>query len=188
MAERYHTPVIVLLDLYLSNRFESVAFDPKETFETEVSRSRHARSAKQPFQRTDNHVSPRSTPGEADGIHAATGLEHDEFGHPSYEPDVHASMSDKRHRKLDPALAHPGITICKRFGGDGPVDVGILAWGSTFGEALEAMMLARKEGIRCSAMKVVMLSPLPVNPAHHFALRHLRQDRAYLPEHGYAGS
>ena len=48
------------------------------------------------------------------------------------------------------------------------MDVGILTWGSTFGEALEAMMLARKEGIRCSAMKVVMLSPLPTGPITEF--------------------
>ena len=45
---------------------------------------------------------------------------------------------------------------------EGPVEVGILAWGSTFGECLEAMMAAQAEGIRCAAMKVVMLSPLPV--------------------------
>ena len=43
--------------------------------------------------------------GEAGGIHAATGLEHDEFGHPSYEPDVHERMSEKRHRKLEAALS-----------------------------------------------------------------------------------
>ncbi|MDH3317956.1 MAG: 2-oxoacid:acceptor oxidoreductase subunit alpha [Gammaproteobacteria bacterium] len=171
MAERYQTPVIVLLDLYLSNRFESVTFDPEETFELEDPRGKHRRRADEPYRRfelTASHLSPRAIPGEADGIHTATGLEHDEFGHPSYEPDVHTRMSEKRHAKLAAALEHPRITICKRFGDEGPVEVGILAWGSTFGEALEAMMLARKEGIRCAAMKVVMLSPLPVDQIRAF--------------------
>ena len=46
--------------------------------------------------------------------------------------------------------------------------MGILGWGSTFGEILEAMYAAQAEGIRCSAMKVVMLSPLPVGPITDF--------------------
>jgi len=165
MAERYQTPVIVLLDLYLSNRFESVTFSPEETFELNVSRGMRRGASDQPYRRyelTETGVSPRAIPGDESGIHTATGLEHDERGHPSYEPEVHTAMSAKRHRKLAAALEHPGITICKRFGDEGPIEVGILAWGSTFGEALEAMMLARREGIRCAAMKVVMLSPLPV--------------------------
>ena len=67
-----------------------------------------------------------------------------------------------------PAVTHPDITIHKRFGDEGEVDVGILGWGSTFGEVLEAMFLAQAEGIRCSAMKVVLLSPLPVQPVKAF--------------------
>ena len=164
MAEAYQTPVIVLLDLYLSNRFESVNFDPDENFNLSIPRGKPKHRPGESFRRyqvTDSGVSPRSVPGEADGLHPATGLEHDEFGHPSYEADVHTAMSKKRHDKLNKALKHPAITISKRFGDTGKVDVGILAWGSTFGEGLEAMMLARKEGIRCAAMKVVMLSPLP---------------------------
>ena len=72
-------------------------------------------------------------------------------------------MTEKRHRKLAPAIHHADLTTWKRFGDEGKVDVGMIAWGSTFGEALEAMLKARAEGIRCAAMKVVMLSPLPVD-------------------------
>jgi 2-oxoglutarate ferredoxin oxidoreductase subunit alpha len=77
-------------------------------------------------------------------------------------------MSHKRHEKLKLALQHPDLTICKRFGDEGPVDVGLLGWGSTFGEILEAMFIAREEGIRCAAMKVVMLSPLPLEDMEAF--------------------
>ena len=82
----------------------------------------------------------------------------------------------KRHEKLEAALGHPDFTICKRFGGEGPVDVGILGWGSTFGEILEAMFAAQDEGIRCSAMKVVMLSPLPTRRIEAF-MRHRPRDQ-----------
>ena len=117
---------------------------------------------------TDSGISPRALPGDAGGMHTITGLEHNELGRPSDQTENHLKMSAKRHEKLQAALDHPDITICKRFGDDGPVDVGILGWGSTFGEILEAMIAARAEGIRCAAMKVVMLSPLPLGPITGF--------------------
>lgn len=172
MAERYQTPVIVLLDLYLSNRYEAVVF-PREgiVFEAHADKRLRKQQAGDRYRRfaiTADGLSPRAIPGDGGGIHTATGLEHDELGLPSDEPEVHTAMTVKRHRKLERALEHPGLVITKRYGDSGNVAVGILAWGSTFGEALEGMMLARAEGIRCAALKVVMLSPLPVAPIGEF--------------------
>ena len=92
-------------------------------------------------------------------------------------------MTEKRHQKLAPAIRHADLSTYKRFGDEGEVDVGLIAWGSTFGEALEAMLQARSEGIRCAAMKVVMLSPLPVDAIRQL-LRRLPRGagaRAQLP-------
>ena len=162
MAEQYQTPVIVLLDLYLSNRYETVLMPEKNIFRQGLSKPMAPGAA--PYQRfadAGDHISPRAVPGEDGGMHTVTGLEHNALGKPSDVPENHHAMNAKRHLKLEAALSHPGFTICKRFGDEGPVDVGILGWGSTFGEILEAMFAAQDEGIRCSAMKVVMLSPLP---------------------------
>ncbi len=166
MAEQYQTPVIVLLDLYLSNRYEAVVLQRENPFEPNCNKgvSRHRMSVSyQRYATTDDYVSPRAVPGDAGCQHVVTGLEHNEFGRPSDQPQVHSQMSHKRHQKLQAALQHPGITIHRRFGDEGRVDVGILGWGSSFGEILEAMDEARKEGIRCAAMKVVMLSPFPID-------------------------
>jgi 2-oxoglutarate ferredoxin oxidoreductase subunit alpha len=136
------------------------------------------------FALTDDYVSPRALPGQEGGIHTVTGLEHTEAGRPKDTPEVHIQMTEKRHKKLASAVRHPELTIAKRFGDEGKVDVGILAWGSTFGEALEAMLEARREGIRCAAMKVVMLSPLPVD-----AIRSFCDDcrEVLVPELNYQG-
>jgi 2-oxoglutarate ferredoxin oxidoreductase subunit alpha len=170
MAEKYQTPVIVLLDLYLSNRYETVVMSPDEKFVADMTLHHEGRrdAPYKRFAETEDGVSPRALPGEVGGIHTITGLEHNDMGRPNDQPDIHSHMSDKRHRKLDAAVDHPGITITKRFGDEGDVEVGIMAWGSTFGESLEAMMMAREEGIRCAAMKVVMMSPLPVEPMTAF--------------------
>ncbi len=171
LAEKYQTPVIVLLDLYLSNRLESVALPARPPFAPSLIKGLdgHPRSA--PYLRyalTDDGISPRAVPGQEGGIHTITGLEHNEAGRPKDTPEVHARMTGKRHAKLASAIAHPDLTTWKRFGDEGRVEVGIIAWGSTFGEALEAMLKARAEGIRCAAMKVVMLSPLPVEAISRF--------------------
>jgi 2-oxoglutarate ferredoxin oxidoreductase subunit alpha len=187
MAERYQTPVIVLMDLYLSNRYETVVppeikpFAPKAECTLSVpSADGHYRR----FEIGEDYVSRRTIPGQKGGIHTVTGLEHDEFGKPSDQAQVHMQMSTKRHEKLKLALSHPELTICKRFGDEGPVDVGILGWGSTFGEILETMFAAQAEGIRCAAMKVVMLSPLPVDPITRF-LMDCRE--VLVPELNYEG-
>jgi 2-oxoglutarate ferredoxin oxidoreductase subunit alpha len=170
LAEKYQTPVIVLLDLYLSNRLESFAGIGKTRFVPDMAKGL-AERLPGPYQRyatTDDLISPRAIPGEPGGIHTVTGLEHNQAGRPKDTPEIHMAMTEKRHRKLAPAIHHPDLTTHKRFGDDGKVDVGVIAWGSTFGEALEAMLKARAEGIRCAAMKVVMLSPLPEDAISRF--------------------
>ncbi len=171
LAEKYQTPVIVLLDLYLSNRLESVSLPAKAPFAPSLIKGLDGRQpgvAYQRFALTDDGVSPRAVPGQEGGIHTITGLEHNEAGRPKDTPEVHARMTGKRHAKLATAVGHPDLTTWKRFGDDGQVEVGVIAWGSTFGEALEATLKARAEGIRCAAMKVVMLSPLPVEAIARF--------------------
>jgi 2-oxoglutarate ferredoxin oxidoreductase subunit alpha len=166
IAEKYQTPVIVLLDLYLSNRLETVNLPSKNPFAPKCTKALPRSARGKPYERfatADDGVSPRAVPGQEGGIHTITGLEHNEVGRPSDQPDVHTRMTEKRHLKLRAAVHYKGITISKRFGDEGKVNVGIVSWGSTFGEALEAMFRAREEGIRCAAMKVVMLSPLPVD-------------------------
>ncbi|MBT3703305.1 MAG: 2-oxoacid:acceptor oxidoreductase subunit alpha, partial [Alphaproteobacteria bacterium] len=187
MAERYQTPVIVLLDLYLSNRYETVIVSPDERFEASSSKAMVPAKSGEKYQRfakTDDGISPRAIPGQAGGIHTVTGLEHNDLGRPSDQANIHMDMSEKRHNKLSKAVDHPGITITKRFGDEGDVEVGILAWGSTFGESLEAMMLARDEGIKCAAMKVVMMSPLPEQPISEFMDS---ANEVLLPELNYEG-
>ncbi len=187
LAEKYQTPVIVLLDLYLSNRLESFAGIGKTKFVPGMCKGLTERERSGPYQRfalTDDLISPRAIPGEPGGIHTVTGLEHNQAGRPKDTSEIHMAMTEKRHRKLEPAIRHPDLTTYKRFGDEGRVEVGVIAWGSTFGEALEAMYKARNEGIRCAAMKVVMLSPLPVEAIRRFCDD---CDEVLVPELNYQG-
>jgi 2-oxoglutarate ferredoxin oxidoreductase subunit alpha len=172
LAEAYQTPVIVLLDLYLSNRYETVPFPDYPPFDPDMVRHADTRGeAGGGFKRyalTPDGISPRSIPGQPGGMYVATGLEHNELGRPNDQPDVHLAQSRKRHEKLKLALQHPDFVCTKRFGNAGTLDVGLVSWGSTFGECLEAMLLAQAEGIRCGALKVVMIAPFPVDAVSAF--------------------
>lgn len=164
LAETFQTPVIVLLDLYLSNRHESVTLPAAPPFALTAGKGVSERDPDAPYRRyagTPDSISPRAIPGEAGGVHTITGLEHGPEGRPSDSADNHAEMNRKRHDKLHGALAYRDLAVTERHGDAGEVDVGVLTWGSSYGEALEAMKQARAEGIRCAAMKVKMLSPLP---------------------------
>jgi len=187
IAEQYQTPVIVLLDLYLSNRYEAVALTRDNPFQLDCNKGVGKRRLDVPYQRyaiTDDWVSPRAIPGDSGCEHVVTGLEHNELGRPSDQPQIHTQMSRKRHEKLKAALAHPDLTVYKRFGDEGHVDVGILGWGSSFGEILEATFAAQREGIRCAAMKVVMLSPFPTAEVSAFMDS---CDQILVPELNYEG-
>lgn len=188
MAERYQTPVIVLLDLYLSNRYETVVMPETPPFEADSDKPlpKHDLTAAgyKRFALTDDFVSPRALPGMAGGMHVVTGLEHNELGRVNEQPDVHEAMSRKRHEKLKAALDHPDFFEYRRYGDEGRVAVGLLAWGSTFGECLEVLERARSEGIRCAAMKVVMLHPFPAEAVAAFIDN---CDVVLVPELNYQG-
>ena len=159
-AERYQTPVVMLTDFYLDNRVENIVM-PSATEEDKADGNIYpdpsARGNYRRFERTESGISPRAIPGMEGFLFTATGLEHTEKGAPNYDPDNHMEMSLKRQRKIRGALVHLPEPVS--YAPDGPMDVGVIAWGSTFGAALEAVLEARKAGLRVGALKVTSLFP-----------------------------
>jgi 2-oxoglutarate/2-oxoacid ferredoxin oxidoreductase subunit alpha len=184
IAETYQVPVILLIDLYLSNRYETVFPSGENSFapKPRVAPVLEDGAKYQRFALTENSISPRALPGDPGLMHTITGLEHNELGRPN--DAIHMDMSIKRHEKLTGAVRFPGLNVTKRFGDEGRVRVGILGWGSTFGEILETMYEAQAEGISCSAMKVVMVSPLPIAALEAFFDD---CDAVLVPELNYEG-
>jgi 2-oxoglutarate ferredoxin oxidoreductase subunit alpha len=88
----------------------------------------------------------------------ATGLEHDELGHPSGSPKVHMQMNAKRRKKLQTLAA--SIPTPKVYG---PPEGNVLlvGWGSTQGPIREAVDRARAAGDSVSALHFRHINPLP---------------------------
>ncbi|HOB32276.1 MAG TPA: 2-oxoacid:acceptor oxidoreductase subunit alpha, partial [Verrucomicrobiota bacterium] len=88
----------------------------------------------------------------------ATGLEHDEMGHPTGSPKLHMEMTAKRRRKLQ-ALARTLPT--PKIYGPSEGRVLLVGWGSTQGPIREAVDRARAAGDSISSIHIRTLSPLP---------------------------
>jgi 2-oxoglutarate ferredoxin oxidoreductase subunit alpha len=103
-------------------------------------------------------LSYRLVPGRPGGMHALTGLSHDEASKVGYTPDVHERGCTMRSRKLatlQRSLRTPPIY------GDAAGDLLIVGWGSTKGAIEEAVDRARAEGLQVSSTHLTFLSPLP---------------------------
>jgi 2-oxoglutarate ferredoxin oxidoreductase subunit alpha len=160
IAEKYQIPIIVLTDFFLDNRVENVPVplaSEEEISDGNVYPDSSMSGRYQRFQDTESGISPRAVPGMEGYIFTATGLEHSEKGLPDYTQENHMRMSEKRHRKIRHALKD--LPRPERFGGEGPLDVGVIAWGSTFGSALEAVQREREEGHNVGALKVTTIFP-----------------------------
>jgi len=113
--------------------------------------------------------------------YVATGLEHDERGHPDYEPEDHTAMMEKRYRKLDTAAEE--LPKPQRYG-DEDATIGIIGWGSTEGTIQEAVDRAREKGYKVAALHPRILSPLPDRTIRDF-IRSVKT--VIVPECNYSG-
>ncbi|MDQ2713446.1 MAG: 2-oxoacid:acceptor oxidoreductase subunit alpha [Chloroflexota bacterium] len=201
MAERYQMPVIYLTDQSLTARVESVdsdAFKPMAVQErvkySELAANGHsgngngkteaAEAMAHSFARyayTASGISPMTVPGAGASPYVATGLEHDEHGHPDYEPEDHTAMMEKRFRKL--ATAAEELPQPERYG-DPDATVGIIGWGSTEGSIQEAVDRARAKGYKVASLHPRILSPLPDRAIKDF-IRSVKT--VIVPECNYSG-
>ncbi|GAC1399843.1 MAG: 2-oxoacid:acceptor oxidoreductase subunit alpha [Ktedonobacteraceae bacterium] len=166
MAERYQMPVLFLTDQSLTARVESVErsvfqLQPLQERIQPQKQEEALAGAGQSYSRyayTESGISPIPTPGIGAPAYTATGLEHDEHGHPDYEPEDHVAMMQKRYRKLQTAAEE--LPAPTRYGDDEAL-IGIIGWGSTEGAIQEAVDHALANGYKVASLHPKVLSPLP---------------------------
>jgi 2-oxoglutarate/2-oxoacid ferredoxin oxidoreductase subunit alpha len=160
IARKYSTPVFILSDGSLATRIEafdepdlkSIVQDPNPDLTP-----RPDGYKPYPIDSITRHAPPgtRMIGGKYPVV---TGLEHDEFGHPTGRPTLHMAMTAKRRRKLK-QLADE-IPLPEVYGSPEGNTL-IVGWGSTFGPIREAVDRARKRGSSVSSIHLRHLHPLP---------------------------
>ncbi len=162
IARKYSVPVIILSDQGIASRIEAFEEPNLEKVCQDISPdftpvADHKPYDLAPVDGVTRHVAP-GTRIASGKYPVVTGLEHDELGHPTGSPKLHAQMSTKRRKKLQAlgaALPLPQIY--------GPAEGNILlvGWGSTEGPIKEAAARARAAGDSVSSLHIRHVNPMP---------------------------
>ena len=178
IALRHMTPVILLVDGYLSNASEPWLIPiiemlaPIESHAPPDLASGPGAQMRAYLRDPASLGRPWITPGTPGLVHRTGGLEKDYVtGHISYDPDNHQRMTEFRRAKVD-AVANFIPEQAVEFGSDSG-DIVVIGWGSTYGPIYQA---ARKTG--ASFVHLRHINPLPSNLGE--LLR--RFDRVLVPE------
>jgi 2-oxoglutarate/2-oxoacid ferredoxin oxidoreductase subunit alpha len=168
IARKFNVPVIILSDQSIATRIEAFEEPNLEKCCQDLTPDFSPLADYTPYP-ANGEIQPRPAPGTpilSGKYPLATGLEHDEMGHPTGSPKLHIEMTARRRRKLQKLAEElPAPQVY------GPPEGNILlvGWGSTQGPIREAVDRARAAGDSVSSLNIRHISPLPPGLENIFA-------------------
>lgn len=159
IAKEFSTPVIILTDQSLATRIEAFPEpDLSDIKEPDLDlEPRGEEFVPYPLESETKHAPP-GTKILNGKYPVVTGLEHDEWGHPSSNPELHQKMTNRRRNKLKRlASTLPAPEIY----GPEEGDILLIGWGSTWGPIREAVDTSSKNGQQLSAIHLRHIHPMP---------------------------
>lgn len=158
MAEKYRTPVILLLDEVTAHTREKIEIPHADEYEV-FSRIVPNMPPEwyKPFEETVRGVPPMPPLGAGYRFHT-TGLTHDRNGFPTSRPDEVVDLTERLHRKIDQFFYD--IQLVDEVDTDG-ADIVVIAYGSVARSAEYAVQQARESGIKAGLLKLKTLFPYP---------------------------
>ena len=162
IARKYSVPVFFLTDQGIATRIEAFPSPDLEKVCQDITPDFTPVATHKPYDLTaKDGVTQHIKPGTRilDGKYPiATGLEHDEYGHPSGSPKVHMLQNAKRRIKLQSL----GTTLpLPKVYGPSEGKTLLVGWGSTEGPIREAVDRFRAAGDSVSALHLRHVNPLP---------------------------
>lgn len=156
IAIRYMTPVIVLLDAYLSNAAEPWLIpNPEDINMPKVVQNK----LQLPYARDENNARSWNIPGTTGFIHQIGGLEKQgKNGMVSYDAVNYEQMIALRAQKI--------ANIANQYEplkpeGDHSAKTIIISWGSTYGSIHAAILEFAQENVKLAHLHLRHLNPLP---------------------------
>ena len=158
-AERYRTPVIILMDEVTGHMREKVGYPTANNVHI------FERSTKIPedgnylpyLKGTENDVPPLLSFGDGVRYHV-TGLIHDESGFPTLSIKERKEWYDRIYTKIEKGLDR--ILLYELYNME-DADTAIISFGISARVSLEAMMRARKKGMKVGVVKLLTVIPFP---------------------------
>ena len=159
-------PVILLTDGFLGNGSEPWKIPSMGELPTIKPRVAKDASSFKAYKR-DPEILARewAFPGMAGFEHRIGGLEKNETGTVSHDPDNHQLNTEYRETKVQKVVDMvPDLDLC----GDEEGDVLVVGWGGTYGHMISTVRELRKEGKNVSLAHFNYIKPLPKNTEEVF--------------------
>jgi 2-oxoglutarate ferredoxin oxidoreductase subunit alpha len=159
IAVTYNTPVLLLSDLYVANGAEPWRLPDLDQFEPFKINTPPEGEPYRPFERDpETFARALAVPGKKGMEHRLGGLEKNDAGEVSYDPENHAHMTEMRAQKIQRIADSYAPLI---INGEPEGDVLALGWGGTFGAITSAVRNLQAEGYKVSSVHLRHLNPLP---------------------------
>lgn len=157
-AEKYRTPVILLLDEVTAHTREKITVPDVDTLEI-ISRITPTVPPEwfKPFAESPRGVTPMPPIGSGYRIHV-TGLTHDAMGYPTQRPAEVNAMQQRLFRKIDKFYAD--IQLTEGYALD-DAEMAVIAYGSVARSAKLAIEQARERGVKAGLLTLKTLFPFP---------------------------
>lgn len=145
LAEKYQTPVFVMVDKYLCETYFTTSFDTLSSLPIKIDRGKMMTPEEQEkelevkrYLLTEDGISPRPVPrpGAKGGVFHSNSDEHDEFGYSIEEAQLAKLMIEKRNKKL--VIAEGEVPEPVVYGVKNAKHT-LVGWGSTKGVAHEVI-------------------------------------------------
>jgi 2-oxoglutarate ferredoxin oxidoreductase subunit alpha len=168
LSERFRMPVLVMTDEVVGHMSEKVVIPKVETLAITPRRA----PTKPPgefllYEPAADGIVEMPTAGTGYRVHV-TGLTHDRRGYPVLTPEIQKEMVERLVNKVRDN-ADEIIQVEER--GTDDAEAVIVAYGITVRPALQAIALARREGIRVGLLKIITAWPFPEKAVRALARR-----------------
>ena len=157
LAEKFRTPVIILMDEGLSHLYERVKVpDPKDVL---IINRKMAKNPEDylPYIPDDDLIPPMAPVGEGFRIQT-TGLTHDERGYPAINAEAQnrliKRLIDKIRKRKNEIIDYQKYRM-------EDAEVAVVSYGSAARSAKQAVDMAREEGLKVGLLRLKTIWPFP---------------------------
>ncbi|HKM29004.1 MAG TPA: 2-oxoacid:acceptor oxidoreductase subunit alpha [Anaerovoracaceae bacterium] len=178
LAERFRTPVILLMDEIVGHMREGCELIPTEELEIHNRNKRMINSM--PYAFGEGQYVPHMTDFGEGNLYNITGLFHDEDGFPTNDNDIAREESVRLMQKIK-VYKYSGILEYEEEQMD-DAEIAIVCYGGTVRAVQGAIDILREEGVKVGMFRPVTIWPFP---EHELVERSKKLKKILVVEHNY---
>lgn len=157
LAEKYRTPVILLMDECIGHMFEKVETADKAKLKIYNRKRPEKGKPYLPYKADSDLVPPMALPGQGFYFHI-TALTHNEIGYPAMTADAQEKLVRRLCMKIRKDADK--LADCEEYLME-DAEICVVSYGASSRSSIEAVNIARKNGIKAGLLRLKTIWPFP---------------------------